>query len=160
MGTPLHNSNTVLVEDLTSDDSPTLEKIEFLAGLLQQYREAKSARSADVMVVLPGDVDSIEDELNKLRIGSADPGWDERVKQAWATIEGRCASRATLEIFEASLAPLLDPLRRDSSAVETLEAELRLQQARLQTLLVLADLLDELVWTQPDPIAPGDTESV
>jgi hypothetical protein len=150
MTPPSQISNTIITEDVDLDGEPTIQKIETLARALTQYREYRRKLPAmEGEIVLPGNADEIKADLERLRIGSAAPDWDGRVKEAWASIAGGWASSATLEKLEASLEVLLEPLRRDASAVEHLEEEVLVMEARVATLRLLADTLDELTWARP-----------
>jgi hypothetical protein len=159
MGTSSQKSNAIRFDEVELDGPPTVEKIEALVGLLRQYRERQhELQETELRIVLPGNVDAINEELEPLHIGSAAPDWDKRVKEAWAEIEGGWASPATLKRLESSLETLLEPLRRDTSALDNLETELRIGEARVETLRLLADTLDELTWAQPVIDKPDSTK--
>jgi hypothetical protein len=157
MATSSQNLNPIPVEDTELDESPSIEKVEALVRVIQQYRkQQQESPEGETTIVLPGNVDSIEEDLEKLRIGPAAPDWEEGVREAWAAIEGRWASRATLEKLEAALEPLLEPLRQTGNELDGLEAELRIGEERIETLRLLAAILDELTWT---PYASGESDS-
>jgi hypothetical protein len=157
METSSQNLNAVSVKNIELDESPSIEKVEALVRVVQQYREEQQeAAEGEATIVLPGNVDSIEEDLEKLRIGPAAPDWDAGVREAWAAIEGRWASRATLEQLEAALALLLEPLQQTGDELDGLEAEVRIGEERVETLSMLAAILDELTRTPP---APGESDS-
>lgn len=160
MTTPSQNPNTIVSGDVELDGEPTVQKIEVLARALMQYREYRRESSAvEGQVVLPGNADEIKAELERLRVESAAPDWDGRVKEAWAGIAGGWASPATLEKLEASLELLLEPLRREAAAVDRLEEEVRVTEARVATLRLLAETLDELTWARPVSSGHEDTKA-
>lgn len=153
MSTSSQNLDIIFFDEDEAGEPPTLERLEELLRVLRHCGEAE-APGAQEPPALPGDFNAVEEDLKNLRIGSAAPDWDEGVREVWAAFEGRWASRSAAEGLEASLATLLEPLRRQGSAVGDLTAELSLAEARVATLRVLADILDELTCS---PAIPAET---
>jgi hypothetical protein len=147
---PTEPTNLEAALDLVSreDEPPTLETVEALVRLLREH--PAPADDAGEPRALPGDLDSLESQLDGLRVGPAPPDSPDALREAWGAVEGGWASRATLEEYGAILRRVSEPLSREAADLDRLEQNLDLEQSRLETLRLLTELLDELLETRPD----------
>lgn len=160
MKADLSHLRAIYAESAARVVPPSVEELEGLIRTLLQYRECYQVGSGLAAVFFPAeDEEWMVEQLGALRLGPAPPGLNERVEREWVKIQDAWASRMTLKAFEEQMRQLLAPVGEAAGQTQQTEKELSQQQERLETLRVLAELLDELVQDAP-PNDQGSTAVV
>jgi hypothetical protein len=82
-----------------------------------------------------------------LRLGSPPENLAGELRQLWAAAADEWASPSTLQNLTEEAARLVAPHSRSESDLQSVEEELAAHEEQLETLRLLADLLDELLAT-------------
>lgn len=136
---------------MTGDNGPgDLGKIEGLARLLAQSSAALREFAATSVAIQENDCAAWTERLGKLKIGALTSELPPLLRDQVGALEEEWASEASLAALSDKLGHLLEPLQQEQESLKRDEKELELEEERLMTLTMFADLLDELLRTQPD----------
>lgn len=132
-------------EAQSPDTRPTLERAERIVQLLCQLKREQPHRTDRAPLVLGPD--SLASQLESLRLGSPPENLAGELRQLWAAAADEWASPSTLQNLTEEAARLVAPHSRSESDLQSVEEELAAHEEQLETLRLLADLLDELLAT-------------